>query len=162
LNYVKKLKESNHVLDFDEIFETEKYKTDRLDVEDKLPTIRKKLNVSRTKFSYRARAYWNMLPNEIRSLTYSGFRTKARAYVMDHSREFLNIGNKDKEIPHKIFEPHEVKSNGIKLKDSTKENKGIINVQIKELRENYKRTFTNQDPIGGPGGVKTEQTKDIR
>ena len=78
LNYVKKLKDGNHVLDFDEIFETEKYRVDREDAEDKLPIIRKNLNVSRAKFSYRARAYWNMIPHSIRSLTYSGFKMQAK------------------------------------------------------------------------------------
>ena len=160
LNYVKKLKDGNHVLDFDEIFETEKYRTDRIDEEDKLPTIRKNLNVSRTKFSYRARAYWNLIPKDIRSLTYSGFKSRARAYVMDHAREFLNIGNKDKEIPHKIFEPHVGCSDGKTSKEPTMDGKSIIKVQIKELRKKYKNTFTNLS--GSTECVRTERTKDMQ
>jgi hypothetical protein len=102
-----------------------------------------------------------MIPNDIRSLTYSGFKSKARAFVMDHSREFLNIGNKDKEIPHKIFEPHEA-SDGKTPQESIRKSKNIIKVQIKELREKYKSTFTNLTPSGEIGCVKTEKTKDIQ
>ena len=176
LNYVKKLKDGNHVLDFDDIFETDKYRVDREDAEDKLPTIRKNLNVSRTKFSYRARAYWNMIPYSIRSLTYSGFKIQAKAYVMDHSREFLNIGNKDKEVPHKIFEPSDGKNmssnnnnnnnNNNDNNDRKKPNSGNEipkNTQILELREKYnKKNFSNQVPIIGTFGkskVKPDPTK---
>ena len=174
LNYVKKLKDGNHVLDFDDIFETDKYRVDREDAEDKLPTIRKNLNVSRTKFSYRARAYWNMIPYSIRSLTYSGFKIQAKAYVMDHSREFLNIGNKDKEVPHKIFEPSDGKNmssnnnnnNNNDNNDRKKPNSGNEipkNTQILELREKYnKKNFSNQAPIIGTFGkskVKPDPTK---
>lgn len=103
-----------------------------------------------------------MLPNEIRTLTYSGFKTKARSYVMDHSREFLNVGNKDKEVAHKIFEPSEDKIKTSKSKESNTTGKGIKNVQIKELRERYKKTFRNQDPIIGVfGSKKPKQTESI-
>ena len=105
LNYVKKIWDGNHVLSFDDIFETEKYKNDRDDRDEKLPIIDKRLNPSRRKFSYRTRVYWNLLPLSIRRLTYSGFKTKAKEFVLENQRLFLNIGNRDKEVPHKIFEP---------------------------------------------------------
>jgi hypothetical protein len=158
LNYVKKLKDGNHVLDFDSIFKTEKYKVDRVDEEDKLPIIRKKLNVSRAKFSFRTRAYWNLLPKDIRTLTYSGFKNKAKEFVMKNSRIFLNVGNKDKEVRHKIFEPP------VTTKKATSENpndtkKRVQNDQIRELRAKYKKTFCRQTPLFGDfGSVKTDQT----
>jgi hypothetical protein len=79
---------------------------------------------------------------------------------MDHAREFLNIGNKDKEIPHKIFEPHVGGSEGKTSNEPTMDSDSIIKVQIKELRKKYKNTFSN--PSGSTECARTEKTKDIQ
>jgi hypothetical protein len=155
LNYVKKLKEGNHVLDFDAVFETEKYKIEREDLNDKLPIIRKNLQVSRTKFSYRTRPYWNKLPKQIREMTYSGFKTKAREFVMDNAREFLNMGNKDKEVIHKIFEPNK------RPVDTTTETEGKVTIteEIKELNNKWHKNFQPKTQNVAPLGLKKPNPK---
>ena len=155
LNYVKKLKEGNHVLDFDAVFETEKYKIERKDLNDKLPIIRKDLQVSRTKFSYRTRPYWNKLPKQIREMTYSGFKTKAKEFVMDNAREFLNMGNKDKEVIHKIFEPNK------RPVDTTTETEGKVTIteEIKELNNKWHKNFQPKTQNVAPLGWKEPNTK---
>ena len=154
LNYVKKLKEGNHVLDFDAVFETEKYKIEREDLNDKLPIIRKNLQVSRTKFSYRTRPYWNKLPKQIREMTYSGFKTKAKEFVMDNAREFLNMGNKDKEVIHKIFEPNK------RPVDTTTETEGKVTIteEIKELNNKWHKNFQPKTQNVAPLGLKKPNT----
>ena len=155
LNYVKKLKEGNHVLDFDAVFETEKYKIERKDLNDKLPIIRKDLQVSRTKFSYRTRPYWNKLPKQIREMTYSGFKTKAKEFVMDNAREFLNMGNKDKEVIHKIFEPNK------RPVDTTTETEGKVTIteEIEELNNKWHKNFRPKTQNVAPLGLKEPNTK---
>merc|ERR1712051_1023220 len=81
---------------------------------------------------------------------------------MDHSREFLNIGNKDKEVTHKIFEPNDGKDvkGGTDGKKPNPTNKIAKNTQTLELRKKYIRNFSNQVPIIGTfGKVKSDQTK---
>jgi hypothetical protein len=104
LNFVKKLWNRKSVLNFDEIFQTPVLSNYHPHDDEHLGAIFKSLNISRSKFSYRTRAYWNLLPKDIRHLTYTGFKSKAKEYVLKYSRKFLNLGNKDKEVNHKIFE----------------------------------------------------------
>ena len=157
LNYVKKLKDGNHVLDFDKIFETVKYKTERDDVEDKLPIIRKDLEVSRLNFSYRTRQYWNKLPKQTRDMTYSGFKTSTKDFVMNNAREFLNVGNKDKEVKHKIHETlRPSKSESTACPNNA--NKGIKNVVMETLQDKYQKKFSTKPQTGGLGGRKMPET----
>ena len=157
LNYVKKLKDGNHVLEFDKIFETNKYKTEREDIEDKLPIIRKDLEVSRLNFSYRTRQYWNKLPKHIRDMTYSGFKASAKDFVMNNAREFLNVGNKDKEVKHKIHETIQPSKNDAMDEPNTT-NKGTRNVVMKTLRDKYQTDFLTQPQANGLGGGKMPET----
>ena len=157
LNYVKKLKDGSHVLEFDKIFETSKYKTEREDVEDKLPMIRKDLEVSRLTFSYRTRKYWNKLPKQIRDMTYTGFKTSAKDFVMNNAREFLNEGNKDKEVKHKIHEsiPY---SKSDAMDGPNKTNNRTNNELMKTLQDRYQMNFLTQPQAKGSGGGKMPRT----
>ena len=157
LNYVKKLKDGNHVLEFDKIFETSKYKTEREDIEDKLPIIRKDLEVSRLNFSYRTRQYWNKLPKQTRDMTYSGFKASAKDFVMNNAREFLNVGNKDKEVKHKIHETAQPSKNDA-MDGPNKTNKGTKNVVMKTLQDKYQINFLTQPQVNGLGGGKMPET----
>jgi hypothetical protein len=127
LNFVKKLWDRKSVLNFDEIFQTPVSSNYRPHDNKHLGAIFKSLNISRSKFSYRTRAYWNLLPKDIRHLTYSGFKSKAKEYVLKYSRKFLNLGNKDKEVDHKVFEL-------IDHAPPKHAKKTVINEQIKALR----------------------------
>ena len=155
LNYVKKIWDGNHVLDFDDIFQTHKHRHGRVDNDDKLPIILKKLKISRKKFSFRTREYWNLLPINIRRMTYSGFKIKAEEYVIANSRVFLNLGNKDKEVTHKIFEPTIPPT---KTKKATDIKKSAFNDQIRALKAKYREKFGTQAPlISDFGRSKTSQ-----
>ena len=157
LNYVKIIWDGNHVLDFDEIFETEKHRPDRVDTDDKLPMINKRLNVSKKMFSYRTRTYWNLIPKSIRHMTYSGFKTKAKEFILENSRLFLNQGNKDKEVSHKIFEPNAPLS---KTKGADAGFKEAFNDKIKALRVKYREKYCQQSPtVADFGRPKTNHTK---
>ena len=127
LNYVKKLWDGKSVINFDEMFQTPVSSNSRPNDEEHLGAVFKRLNISRQKFSFRTRACWNLLPKDIRYLTYSGFKTKAKEYVLKHSRKFLNLGNKDKEVDHKIFEITD-------QLPSKKMGAKIVNKKIKALR----------------------------
>jgi hypothetical protein len=132
LNYVKKLWDGKSVINFDEMFQTPVMSNSRPNDEEHLGAVFKKLNISRRKFSFRTRAYWNLLPKDIRYLTYSGFKTKAKEYVLKNSRKFLNLGNKDKEVDHKIFELADKLP--AKKVGSKAVNKKIVSEKIKTLR----------------------------
>ena len=87
----------------------------------------------------------NLLPKDIRYYTYSGFKTKAKEYVLKNSRKFLNLGNKDKEVDHKIFEFTDklpTKKVGSKIV-----NKKIVNEKIKALRR------LNKNKMNAPNAV---------
>ena len=129
------------MLNFDEIFQTP-VSNNYCPHDDKhLGAIFKSLNISRSKFSYRTRAYWNLLPKDIRHLTYSGFKIKAKEYVLKHSRKFLNLGNEDKEVNHKVLELNDYappKHAEKTLIEKTLIKKTLINEQIKALRRLHK------------------------
>jgi hypothetical protein len=157
LNYVKKLWDGKSVINFDEMFKTPVMSNSRPNDEEHLGLVFKKLNISRRKFSYRTRAYWNLLPKDIRYLTYSGFKTKAKEYVLKNSRKFLNLGNKDKEVDHKIYEivdkPPTKKTD---LKAINKKIcKKVVNEKIKTLRRLNKNILnTSNSPTPDSGSAR--------
>jgi hypothetical protein len=129
--------------------------------EEHLGFVFKKLNISRRKFSYRTRAYWNLLPKDIRYLTYSGFKTKAKEYVLKNSRKFLNLGNKDKEVDHKIHEfddklpTKKTELKAINKKINKKVCKKVVNEKIKTLRRLNKNILnTSNCPAPVPGSAR--------
>ena len=66
------------------------------DLNDKLPVPFYRLEISRTKFSTRARKYWNFLPKEIKELNYYQFKREAKTYVLANAEWFLNFGNRNR------------------------------------------------------------------
>ena len=68
LNYTKKMKEGLTPLNFKEIFKISENSRENANGRLTVPFIR--LEISRTKFSTRARNYWNLLPKEIMDLNY--------------------------------------------------------------------------------------------
>jgi hypothetical protein len=139
------------------MFKTPVMSNSRPNDEEHLGLVFKKLNISRRKFSYRTRAYWNLLPKDIRYLTYSGFKTKAKEYVLKNSRKFLNLGNKDKEVDHKIYEI--VDKPPTKKTDSKAINKKIckkvVNEKIKTLRRLNKNILnTSNSPTPDSGSAR--------
>merc|ERR1712008_192870 len=75
---------------------------------------------------------------------------KAKEFVLENQRLFLNIGNRDKEVPHKIFEPRvtlslsKSKSRPVSgsgsvpdAKNGAKRTKSTFNVYIDSLEAKY-------------------------
>ena len=93
LNYAKKMQDGLNPLNFDEIFKIPA--NARENIQGRLPVPYFRLEISRSKFSNRTRAYLNLLPKEIKDLNYSCFRREAKKYVLDNSAWFLNLGNKN-------------------------------------------------------------------
>ena len=88
LNYTKKMKEGLSPLNFNEIFKIPPgFKGD---LNDKLPVPYYRLEISRTKFSTRARKLWNFLPKEIKELNYYQFKKEAKNFVLANAAWFLN------------------------------------------------------------------------
>ena len=93
LNYTKKMKEGLSPLNFNEIFKVPPgFKGD---LNDKLPVPYYRLEISRTKFSTRARKLWNFLPKEIKELNYYQFKRETKNFVLANAAWFLNFGNKN-------------------------------------------------------------------
>ena len=93
LNYTKKMKEGLTSLNFKEIFKVTE--NSRENVNGRLPVPSIRLEISRTKFSTRARNYWNLLPKEIMELNYQCFKREAKIYVLANQKWFLNIGDRN-------------------------------------------------------------------
>ena len=93
LNYTKKMKEGLTSLNFKEIFKVTE--NSRENVNGRLPVPSIRLEISRTKFSTRARNYWNLLPKEIMDLNYQCFKRVAKIYVLANQKWFLNIGDRN-------------------------------------------------------------------
>ena len=51
-----------------------------------------RLKIARNRFSFRTRAYWNQIPDEIKSLSVPRFKTHVKKYIMDNAQKFLNMG----------------------------------------------------------------------
>ena len=88
-------------------------------------------------------------------MTYSGFKIKAKEFVMDNAREFLNMGNKDKEVTHKIFEPNK------RPVDITTETEGMVTIteEIEELNNKWHKNFRPKTQNVAPLGLKKPNTK---
>ena len=93
LNYTKKMKEGLTSLNFKEIFKVPE--NSRENANGRLPVPPIRLEISRTKFSTRARTYWNLLPKEIMDLNYQSFKREAKIYVLANQKWFLNIGDRN-------------------------------------------------------------------
>ena len=93
LNYTKKMKDGLSPLNFKEIFKIAENL--RENVDGRLPVPFARLEISRTKFSTRARKYWNLLPKEIMDLNYQCFKREVKTYVLANREWFLNIGNRN-------------------------------------------------------------------
>ena len=81
----------------------------------------------RTKFSTRARKFWNFLPKEIKELNYPSFKKEAKLYVLANAEWFLNFGNRNgagaKDLPKiKLFDPKKLEKKHPRCK-----NTGILN-----------------------------------
>ena len=109
LNYTKKMRDGLSPLNFEEIFKIPA--SFKGDYNKKLPVPHYKLtSISKTKFSTRARKYWNFLPKEIKDLSYPNFKKEAKLYVLSNADWFLNFGNKNgagaKDLPKlKLYVP---------------------------------------------------------
>ena len=93
-------------------------------------------------------------------MTYSGFKASAKDFVMNNAREFLNVGNKDKEVKHKIHETVQPPKNDAKDESNTT-NKGTRNVVMKTLRDKYQTDFLTQPQANGLGGGNMPETDTI-
>ena len=105
------MKEGLSPLNFNEIFKVPPgFKGD---LNEKLPVPYYRLEISRTKFSTRARKLWNFLPKEIKELNYYQFKRETKKFVLANAAWFLNFGNTNgagaKDLPKiKPFVPKKI------------------------------------------------------
>ena len=92
-------------LNFDEMYETPVSNKMRSNDEELLPAQTHKLKLARLRFSYRTRPYWNLVTKEIRHLKYGSFKREAKKFVIANAMRFLNLGNKDKIVCHRLSTP---------------------------------------------------------
>ena len=122
LNYTKKMRDGLSPLNFEEIFKIRASFSG--DYNKKLPVPHYKLkSISKTKFSTRARKYWNFLPKEIKDLNYPNFKKEAKLYVLSNADWFLNFGNRNgagaKDLPKiKLYVPKMPKKNNGKANEN--------------------------------------------
>jgi hypothetical protein len=50
-----------------------------------------RLQVARHRFSFRTRRYWNIVPDELKSLKLSNFKEKLKKYLLKNKQKFLNL-----------------------------------------------------------------------
>jgi hypothetical protein len=50
-----------------------------------------RLQVARYRFSFRTRRYWNIVPDELKSLKLSNFKVKLKKYLLKNKQKFLNL-----------------------------------------------------------------------
>ena len=79
-------------LDPQEILKKAKFRDNKIVI----PKLRLKL--SRQCFNFRVRPYWNLLPNDLKTMKPAKFKTEIKAHIMKNKQEFLNIGLKDYNI----------------------------------------------------------------
>ena len=61
-----------------------------------IPKLR--LQLSRLSFSFRVRPYWNLLPNEFKTMKQQKFKSEVKDYILKNKQKFLNIGLRDYNI----------------------------------------------------------------
>ena len=57
-----------------------------------------RLKLSRLRFSFRSRAYWNLVPREIQKMKAGGYKKHVKKFIIENKRIFLNLGLKDYNI----------------------------------------------------------------
>ena len=50
-----------------------------------------RLQVARHRFSFRTRRYWNIVPDELKSLKLSNFKEKLKKHLLKNKQKFLNL-----------------------------------------------------------------------
>jgi hypothetical protein len=119
LNYVKKLYDGKSILSFNEIFKTPVSNNYRPNEEETIGIQRHRLKLARYRFSHRTKNYWNLLPIEIRQMSYGRFKAEVVKFVTDNGQAFLNFGDKNPVIGKELVRL-------IKLtKKSREEEKGV-------------------------------------
>ena len=76
-------------LDPQEILKKAKFRDNKIVI----PKLRLKL--SRQCFNFRVRPYWNLLPNDLKTMKPAKFKTEIKVHIMENKQKFLNIGLKD-------------------------------------------------------------------
>jgi hypothetical protein len=133
LNFVKKLYDRKSVLGFDEIYKTPVSNNYRPNEDEIIGIQRHRLKLARYRFSYRTKNYWNLLPIEIRHMSYGRFKSEVVKFVTENGQAFLNFGDKNPLIGQELIRlikstkksREEEKKNVVKKKRLQK-NKGPI------------------------------------
>ena len=79
-------------LDPQEILKKAKFRDNKIVI----PKLR--LTLSRQCFNFRVRPYWNLLPNDIKSMKPTKFKNEIKEHILKNKQTFLNIGLKDYNI----------------------------------------------------------------
>ena len=128
------MKEGLTPLNFKEILKITE--NSRENANGRLPVPFIRLEISRTKFSTRARNYWNLLLKEIMDLNYQCFKKESKTYVLANQKWFLNIGDRNgasaKDLPP--IKPYNPRKMTKKSLNSFKDKSG--SPQMKNLPKN--------------------------
>ena len=91
-----------------------------------IPKLR--LQLSRLSFSFRVRPYWNLLPNEFKTMTQRKFKIEIKNHILKNKQKFLNIGLKDYNIVGEIVKEVR-KKNSVPLRTGSKYKKWTIQLK---------------------------------
>jgi hypothetical protein len=132
------MKEGLTSLNFKEIFKINENSGESAN--GRLPVPYTRLGISKTKFSTRARAYWNLLPKEIMDLNYQSFKREAKTYVLANREWFLNLGDRNgagaKDLPPiKPYRPLKPLKNSINSIQSTSGSPLAENLPKKKIKK---------------------------
>ena len=103
-----------------------------------------RLKLSRLRFSFRVRPYWNLLPIEIQILEEKEFKIRLKEFILANKTKFLNLGLKDYNIVGEEY-VKEIKNSdkkgpiGLNKRKYKKWNKPLKNTDISKA-EKVKKT----------------------
>lgn len=153
LRLVHKMYKGESTLNFEDIFKTNRevekdFKT-RQEEQKIMPIPKWRLQISRQKFSFRTRFYWNFLPLRIRELKTTLFKKELLKYLLANKQAFLNFGrnynivgeedNKEDLLKQMQASNWKEKKDSKKLKGATGEKLAKKFVEKKEIKNPYLR-----------------------
>ena len=97
-----------------------------------------RLKLTRLRFSFRSRYYWNLVPKNIQQMKAGGFKTNVKKFLLENKRTFLNLGLKDYNIVGEEV-CKEVRRGGIPINTGRKFKKWH-----KPLKSNSEKTLTQK------------------
>ena len=97
LVFVHKIVHGNSVIKYEDIFKVKQQVSPKVMGEqtifrgNQIVIPKYRLQIARYRFSFRTRRYWNIVPDELKSLKLSNFKVKLKKYLLKNKQKFLNL-----------------------------------------------------------------------